>query len=132
MKVLFICKHNRFRSKVSEALFKHFNKNRKNKVRSAGAHLDMSNLHVAPAVELALKQKGIRIKNKHSRALTRSMIKWADKIIVVADDVSPRQFPKEKTIVWKISDTSQSNLPGIKKRINKIEKKIKNLLKSSS
>jgi len=40
MKILFVCKHNRFRSKVAEAFFNKLKKNKKIKAESAGLVLD--------------------------------------------------------------------------------------------
>jgi protein-tyrosine-phosphatase len=38
MNILFACKHNRLRSKVAEALFRKYNKNKKIKVKSRAAN----------------------------------------------------------------------------------------------
>lgn len=130
MKILFICKHNRFRSKVGEAFFRKYNKNKKNEVRSAGAMLDPLNKFAHKNVILALKEKGAPIVDEKSRQLDEGLIDWADKIIIVADNVSREIFPKEKDVeVWKISDTDQSDLEGIRKRVLKVEKKVKALVK---
>lgn len=128
MKILFICKHNRFRSKTAEALFSYYNKNKKNKANSAGVKLDPLHLHVAPLLKSVLKDKGIKIINDKSVATSDKLFKWADKIIIVADNISTEGFPEEKTEVWKIQDCDQEDEDGIRFRVGQIETKVKELL----
>ena len=127
-KVLFICKHNRFRSKVAEALFKRYNKNKKIKAESCGTNLDY--IPVAKNVVKALKEFGVNKVNRHPRKINNKLINNSDLIIIVANNVSRGIFKKfrKKIIVWKISDTSQDNYKGILKRVKLIEKRIKKLI----
>ena len=127
MKILFVCKHNRFRSKVAEALFNKYNKDKENEAKSAGVKLDI--MHVAENVKKALEEKGIKEVDNLPREVSEKEIKWADKIIVVANDVSTENFPKEKTEVWFVSDINQGDLEGIRKRVDMIEYDVKALLK---
>ena len=126
MNVLFICKHNRFRSKAAEVLFNFYNQNKKNKAKSAGIHLDVMN--VAENVHRVLREKGIENVDNLPRAVDKKLIKWADKIIIVADNVSAEGFPMGKTETWEISDCDQGDLEGIRERVEKIELKVKDLL----
>ena len=114
MNILFVCKHNVFRSKVAEAYFRKVNKNKEINVNSAG----IIKVDVISEVEKKLirlqrkiaKEFGINIKNG-SRQLNVSLLKKQDIIFIVADDVSKKIFnskfylkPKLKIIVWKIPD----------------------------
>jgi len=110
-KILFVCKANRFRSKSAEALFNKYNEDKNNEVKSAGVQLDVLNPFVAQNV------------------INESLIKWADKIIITADNVSPDIFPKEKKEVWLIKDASENDRAGIKRGIDDIENRIKEFLK---
>ena len=120
MKILFICKYNRFRSKVAEAFFNKLNKNKKNTAQSAGLIIEK---HVHKNVLALEKLYNIKI-NKTPHSVTESVLENSDILIIAADNV-PRQLFKNKAkkiIVWKIPDTTQDN----KKRIKEIADQIKN------
>tara|TARA_Y100000310_G_C20597578_1_gene771297 strand:- start:866 stop:1255 length:390 start_codon:yes stop_codon:yes gene_type:complete len=121
MKILFICKHNRFRSKVAEAFFKKYNKNKKHHVMSRGI---ISDIDVAKTVISALGERGAKIRSKKSVPVTRKEIIQADKIIIVANDVPKSIFENKNTEIWKIRDTSQVNLDDIRKIVREIENKV--------
>lgn len=126
--ILFICKHNRFRSKVAEALFKKYNKNKAISAESAGTHLDKKRPCVAQNVKRALKRFGVRKVDSKPRKLTKAILKKADLIVIVADNVQLRV--KGKRIEnWKISDTSSHDYPGILKRVFRIDKKVRVLVR---
>ena len=127
MNLLFVCKHNRFRSKVAEELF-NFYDGGKNEAKSAGIFLDPINQYVAENVYFVLGERGLRIKNEKARVVDREMIDWADKIIVVANDVDLELFPREKTEVWRIGDADEADLIRIKKIIDEIDDNVKKLL----
>ena len=128
MNFLFVCKHNRFRSKVAEALFKKL-AGGSVEVKSAGVRLDLMRLYVAENVKKALRDKGIDLVDGVPRDINDFDIKWADRIVIVADNVDPEIFPKEKTEVWETEDTDQGNLEMIRKIVDKIEIKVKDLVK---
>lgn len=123
MNILFICKYNRFRSKLAEAFLK---KHSKHKAKSAGIikgpPLDKKIIQCA-------KDNNIKINHK-IQTLNIPLIKWQDQIIIVADDVpksifsqNPETYGKKlKVIHWKIKDTD-SKLPST---LNKLAKKIEN------
>ena len=128
MNFLFVCKHNRFRSKVAEALFKKL-AGGSVEVKSAGLRMDLVRPYVADNAKKALREKGVDSADDTPRKINDFYIKWADKIIVVADNVDPEIFPKEKIEVWKTEDTHQDNLEMIRKIVDKIEIKVKDLVK---
>ncbi len=129
-KILFICKHNVFRSKVAEAYFKKLNK--KNcESKSAGIITSKTSNPIQRNVS---KRIGIIIKGP-SRNASTELLKWADLIILVANDVSPYLFNYDKRhetklIVWKISDVLNNNEQDIEKAIKSIRKKVKSLIKT--
>ncbi|MFQ5531502.1 MAG: hypothetical protein ACE5ES_02700 [Candidatus Nanoarchaeia archaeon] len=128
MKILFVCKHNRFRSKIAEAWFKKYNKNKENKVKSAGIYENHDPLDKYEV--LAAKGLGIKLSGK-SIQISDGSIDWADTIIITADDVSKKRFENldKKLIVWKIKDATSNEINHIKDIIKIIEDKIKELLK---
>jgi protein-tyrosine-phosphatase len=125
MKILFICKHNRFRSKVAEATFAHYSKGR-HKAISRGMVKDIP---VAKSVVEVMKAEGIKLKDRKSRKVNKKDVKWADLIIITADNVPKPLFKNKKILKWKISDTNQENIKGIKKRVCIIKRKVLNLIK---
>lgn len=129
MNILFICRHNRFRSKVAEAVFNKLNKNKSIKAESAGIIKDIP---VSRNVRKVMREKKIKLKSVKSRRFNAEIIKRADIIVITADNVDKGIFEKfgKKIIVWKISDVSQDNIAGIRKRVEIIEKKVRNLLMS--
>src|SRR3989338_2444249 len=115
MNILFICRHNRFRSKVAEAIFNKLNKNKSIKAESAGIIKDIP---VSRNVRKVMREKKTKLKSIISRRFNADIIKRADIIVITADNVDKRIFKKsgKKIIVWKISDVSQDNIAGIRKR----------------
>lgn len=132
MKILFVCKYNRFRSRVAEAYFKKINPNKNIKVKSAGLivgkyPLDRTEVSVA-------KSLGIKLVGR-PQPITTALLKWEDMIVLVANNV-PKSFFKfnkkygKKVIVWKIPDIkSGENGKVIKKIILSIMKKVDKLVK---
>ena len=125
MKIIFICRHNRFRSKVGEAFFKKYNESKKIMAISRGVFRDKN---VPNVVFNAMKKRGV-IVNRESRVVSRQEVLDSDLIVNVADDVPSKLFKGKKVLNWNISDTDIKDVKGINKRIDKIEKKVKKLVK---
>ena len=137
--ILFVCKHNVFRSKTAEAYFNKINKNKKIKTDSVGLvkldWLDNKNLPVLNAQRKLLKKKGINL-TKSSKTLSARLIRKQDLIIIVSDSI-PDIFHDDyvvkdlKIITWKIKDVTSENYSK-KKLMNTIDfimKKVDNLVK---
>ena len=129
-RILFVCKYNRFRSKIAEALFKKFNKNKNIKVKSAGIiigkyPLDKIQIEISKKLDINLSGK--------PQGISTDLLKWQDLIIIVADDVPERIFNNsdygKKTLVWKIKDAKSNNKKEIEKIIILIKKRIIKLKK---
>ncbi len=124
-RILFVCKHNRFRSKVAEGFFKKYNRNKFYEGYSAGLlpgeyPLDGAQIKIA-------KNFGINLKGKPKPA-TMDLLKKIDIVVIVADNVPPEVLSNKKygreEIVWKIRDVYTNNYDDIKKTISQIEKKV--------
>ena len=124
MNVLFICRHNRFRSKVGEALLRKLAPELH--VKSAGVEKDLP--YVAPLVKKIVKEYGSEVGNT-PRLVEDKMIRWADKIIVVADNVDAKLFPKDKIEVWPIRDCDQDDEETIRLRVAEINKRVVDFIK---
>ena len=130
-KILFICKHNKFRSKVGEAIFNKLNKNKNIIAESAGT-IGSDNPTPYNVVKI-LREKGYRVARMKARKINLKKINDYDILIVVADNVDPQLFKDSgyrwKIIWWKVSDCMSIYVPGIRKRVDDIEKRVKKLIK---
>ena len=126
LRILFVCKHNRFRSKVAETYFKKINKNKNIQVASAGIFI--GNPVAKQVIEIG-KKYGLKI-DPVSRGLREDYFKEFDLFIIVADNVPKFLFNRaKKVIVWKIKDVSQNDKKGIEKIMEQIFKKVDELNK---
>ena len=122
MNILFICKFNRFRSKIAEALFKHYVKRKDIEVKSAGLMIDIMRPFVAQSVMEIMNHRNLLIPDPKSQQIDDYIIKWADKIIIVADNCPLQGLPAHKVEIWPIGDASEHDHASILMRINEIEK----------
>jgi protein-tyrosine-phosphatase len=127
MKIIFVCKHNRFRSKTAEAYFKKINKNKNISVSSGGI---IKGIPVAKTVVKVGKELGIRISRK-TRCLMEKDLVAADMVIITANDVPATLFkPRFKKVrVWKFPDCSQDDKKTIKKIMKDVMRKVRELNK---
>jgi protein-tyrosine-phosphatase len=129
MKLLFVCKYNRFRSKVAECIFNALNKDKKIKAESAGLLMDASRQYIEKNVLKIMNKKGYKLRGM-PRQLTSGLVKNFDVVVIVADNVNKEFFAdfKGKIIKWKISDCKACELGRILEIVDEIEDKVKRLL----
>lgn len=130
MKILFVCRYNRFRSKVAEAIFNHYNKDETIQAKSAGISRDVFKHYVAKNVHKILGLKRIKITDDVGQKVNDYLIRWADKIIVVADNVNPTLFPKDKVEVWLVKDCDETEEENVNDTINDIKDRVKEFLEN--
>lgn len=133
MNILFVCKHNRFRSRVAEAYFNKINKNPEIVAKGVGVYADNSPLDEDEG--RISKENGINISGKPQQ-INENLVTWADKIVIVADDVDKKLIKnsdKKNIEVWKIKDVddAQDRNEAIEKTVRKIMKKIDGLVKNN-
>jgi protein-tyrosine phosphatase len=130
-KVLFVCKHNRARSKIAEVIFNKLAEERGIDARaeSAGLLLDEKLPFVAESVIKLMAEKGYKIGGKPMQ-LTFRMLDNFDTIVIISEGFDEKMFDnfKGKIFIWKIKDASSSDLTGIRKIIDEIEKDVKKFL----
>jgi len=128
VKILFICKYNRFRSRIAEAYFRKINRNKKIKAESAGIIIGKP---VAKSVKQIARKLGFKIFGK-PKGIKESLLEETDLLVIVANDVPASIFRggAKKIIVWKIPDTSQLDLKSIEKISRGIMKRVDKLVKS--
>jgi len=130
MNILFVCRYNKFRSKIAEAYFKKLNNNKSINVRSAGifpSSTPLDKLQVRVAKKFGIKPSG------RSKPVSTDLLRWQDRIIVVTDD-----FPKglfnygpynPKVVIWKIKDEMEGNEKETENITEQIMKKVEELNK---
>lgn len=127
MKLLFVCKYNRFRSKTAEAFFKKINKNKRIQVKSAGL---IKGNRIPQEVLAAGKELGINIRGQ-PHGLSSRLLQWQGMAVIVADDVPAGIFKNKEhgkpLIVWKIKDTSSLKTSELKAIMKKVMKKVESL-----
>lgn len=123
--ILFVCRYNRFRSRVAAAYFRKVNKNKKIKSGSAGL---IKGDPVNPLAAKTAREFGLNIKGK-TRGLSSGLLEKQDAVVIVADDVPPQTIKNKckKLIVLKVKDTKVINAKVFRKIIKEIIKKIDKL-----
>jgi len=127
MKILFVCKNNRFRSKIAEAYFNKTNKNKKIMAESAGLFEGIS---MSKRTVKVVKRLGIIMKGK-PRAMSTKLLLQQNLVVIMADDVPKLIFknkPVKKLIRFQIKDVSENDEKGILKTTKKIIRKIDKLV----
>ena len=139
MNILFVCKHNVFRSKIAEAYFKKINKNKNIKADSAGiiipGELDETQKKLIKFQRGLAKNLGLNIE-KTSKQMSLSLLRKQDMIIVAADNLPAKLFrdmytkPNLKIIQWKIADAKgdKNDKLLIKESIEKIMRNVDKLV----
>lgn len=135
MNVLFVCKYNRFRSRIAEVYFNKIYKHHQAKsagIINGGYPLDKSPIETA-------KKMGLNIEGR-IHPLTIPLLKWADIIIIVANDVPSSLFdrvfrikPNEKKIIsWNTPDEythkpepTEELIKIIIKKVDELDKELK-------
>ncbi len=141
--ILFICKHNIFRSKVAEAYFNKINRNKEINADSAG--IIEADILSKPEIKVSTFQRKIAKEFEinvieGSKALSISLLKKQDIIVIVADDVPDLIFNNKnylkqdlKIITWKIPDIKGVECDrkfitnDIKKIMEKVDKLVEEL-----
>lgn len=128
--ILFVCKHNRFRSKLAEAAFNKINDNKKIKARSGGL---FTGTPVASNVIKIGKKYGLSV-DTISRPIREEWFRKKNKtdlVVIAADNVPPMLFEGrvKNILVWKIRDCDQNDKEGIERTALEIIKRVENLVK---
>ncbi|MFA5019864.1 MAG: hypothetical protein WC533_02080 [Candidatus Pacearchaeota archaeon] len=120
--ILFLCKYNRFRSKLAEAFFNKYYRGDKYRAESAGI---IKGYPSSKYVVLAGKEKKAIVKIK-TQPVSELLLSKTNILVIVANDVPKELFKGrvKKIIVWKIPDTHQSDLKRIKIIAKMIENKV--------
>src|SRR3989344_2958767 len=129
MNILFIDMHNKFRSKIAEAVFKKLAGD-KIGAKSVGLVLDFMRPFVCQNVHSAIEELGYKIHNDQPMQLYRHDFEWADKIIIVMQGFPVDVFRrvKEKVEVWQIENADEMEKEKIREITREIEKKVKRLI----
>lgn len=128
-RILFVCKHNRFRSRTAEAAFNKLNPNKEITAESAG--LFQGNYPLSPIQVEEARKLGLNIEGK-PRGISDELLKKISTVIIVADNVPPSIFNEQvkEILTWNIPDVTnespEDNNLTIRKIIERTEEFIKN------
>lgn len=114
------------RSKIAESLARAYIKNKEVDIRSAGLMMDPIRPFVGKEVVEVLKQRGLEVDEK-SNLITKQSVEWANKIIVVSDNLALNSFPPEKVEIWGVPDAREDDKFSILTSMNEIEKQVQQL-----
>ncbi|MGY4884415.1 MAG: low molecular weight phosphatase family protein [Nanobdellota archaeon] len=130
MNILFVCKYNRFRSRIAEAYFNKINSNKNFKATSRGiikGDYPLNRTEVSTAKKFGLDISG------RPKGLEIELLKKTDLIVIVADNVPKEVFYttfKGRIILWRIKDLEHGDGKDlIERKIIRIEGKVRKLLK---
>ncbi|MEK6919329.1 MAG: hypothetical protein AABW73_04825 [Nanoarchaeota archaeon] len=128
--VLFVCKYNRFRSKVAQAYFNKINSDKSIHVRSAGL---IKGDPVDSSLKKFAEKFGLKLKVSTS-PLSEELFRWVDIIVNVADNVPTPTFNQainhgKKLIRLEVHDgeRGQDLSPIIKEIITKVDNLVKRI-----
>lgn len=129
--ILFVCKYNRFRSKIAEAYFRKINENKNIKLKSAGLFRGSP---IDKDAKATAKEHGLRIRGR-PKGISSKLLKWQDIIVIMADNV-PREVFQEnekngkKIISFKIKDSnSKDDNSRVAKEIKRAVEELNEILK---
>ncbi len=131
LNILFVCKWNRFRSRLAEAYFNKINKNKNIKAKSAGIikgfPVDKNSIALAKRFYIDINGK--------PQGLNSKILDWQDVIVLMAGDVPKEIFTKnnpytKRLIYWKFPDFLKTEKQTINKVIIPLKKKVEELNKS--
>ncbi|HOF44014.1 MAG: Protein ArsC [Candidatus Diapherotrites archaeon ADurb.Bin253] len=130
MNILFVCKYNRFRSRVAEAYFNQINTKKNIKAFSRGV---IRGDYPLNRTEVAISKKcGLDISGK-PKGLEIELLKKIDLIVIVADNVPKEVFYttfKGRIIHWRIRDIEHGDGKDlIERKVKRIMAKVRKLLK---
>ncbi len=130
MNILFVCRHNRFRSRFAELYLNKINKNSNLKTKSAGIFLGAWPLD---KLEVKIAKKfGVKLRGK-PKPISTKILRWVDLIILITNDINDPEnlfnYGKHnnKIIQWKIKDNDGNSEENIKNILNQVAKETKKL-----
>ncbi|MDP3882321.1 MAG: hypothetical protein Q8Q31_05580 [Nanoarchaeota archaeon] len=129
MNIIFLCRHNLFRSRAAEEYFKKINKNPSIKVSSAGLIPSFGN-DCWPAQKKVLKEIGIKC-DPRPRGVSVPILEDKDLIVVVADDIPQGLLDNKnyirEVVYWGIPDVLDNNETKARQIVKSIMKRCEEL-----
>jgi protein-tyrosine-phosphatase len=128
--ILFVCKYNRFRSKIAEAFFKKYYPGNEYSVMSSGVlpgHYPLEKNQI-----IAAKKFGIRLSGR-PKPTTTDLLRKIDMMIIVADDVPVDLFNNahfgRREERWEIRDNTLETKKTAEEVILEIEQHVKKFVR---
>jgi len=136
MRIIFICRANVARSKIAEALFNKYCKN-KGKAFSAGIKVSeglkkmkLGEIDEAKNVIKCMEEEGINLRNKKPKQIFPEQLDNFDKSIIMAEpETIPDFLLNNKQIIWEVKDPKGKDIKEHRRIKEEIKRKIKGLMK---
>jgi len=128
MKILFLCKGNRYRSPIAAALFNQLYP--EHKAISAGTNIKNENEHYPVETIQTLIKENIDVSKEKTKLVKEDIIKKMDKIIVLCNKEYCPNFiiSSKKTEYWVVKDPERESIPDIEITKLIIKEKLMNFL----
>jgi protein-tyrosine-phosphatase len=117
MKVLFVCKANVGRSQMAECIFNALCKEKGLKHKAESAGVDPGKwkgkmIKNDRLVNTAMREAGFDLGNQRSKKITKSMVKWADRVVLMNNNFDfPDYVSESKELkIWKVEDAGGRDL----------------------
>lgn len=129
-RILFVCKHNRFRSVLAEGFFRKYNVNKNLRIGSGGI---LRGKPINKNVKAIARRFELKIKAK-PQGISDEILNGQDIVVVVADNVPAWLFRKKgrKVIWYKIRDADNDDIKEVLNRANLLDGKMKELARKLS
>jgi protein-tyrosine-phosphatase len=133
MKILFLCNKNRFRSKIASTVFNSLNKKRELYAEDAGVLLDSYKPEIDDNVREIMKQKGYYISGRPGQ-FSKNLLKKFEMLIIVANSIEESLLSEfhGRKFIWNIMNCDACDVSEIKKIVEEIENKVKELIRNIS
>jgi len=106
MNILFLCKANLFRSRMSHVFFERYNTNESHNVDSAALVYDFKTPH--RLVVKVMKEIDLDISNKIPKKVNQELIDWADLIVLMFPDLEEPlnnfEIDNKEIEIWDVED----------------------------
>jgi protein-tyrosine-phosphatase len=136
MKILFLCRANIGRSQMASKLYDNISGQKSigagAKVSKERQGMKIGDVVGAENMIPCMKEVGIDITNSKIKQVTKRMVRWADKIIIMTAQEDLAEFVldnKNKLEFWEVKDPKGTDLNGHRKTRDEITNMIEKLIK---
>ena len=124
--VLFVCRANRGRSVMSQALFERAAGDRHRAISAGSEAVPHGGPH--PEVVEAMRELGIDLSGRVPRKLDRADAKWADVVVTMGCGDACPSIPGKRYVDWQLDDPSGQPLERVREIRDEIDRRVRVLV----